>query len=427
MRARRRRGLVLAVLALVLVAAAPAGAAGEFDGTALNETGENSSLLGDTVDRSTDGLDNATTTVEETVDGVLETGSDEGLTAVELGLVDDLEVSAGVGDAPDGSAAVAVSVWPPRGVHSVLADDLSVGVLGADAEVPASPEPSTPAVPSTPAASTGGGADPSNAGSEPVDAATPTATPVPDAGPAAPAVRTPAGGVAPSDRPDAGHGGPVDPGATGTAVAGVGAVAAATTLGGGSGVEREVGSSLARSLERTVRLIAPLRYSRHDGSDPLAHDVRADIHDRVADAPGTYVSVLSEDLPVSHSSVRHHVRILESEGLVETAKVRGRRRLFPARFDHQELSAALADDATAAVLGVLATLGPSTGGTVAEEVDRSRPTVSHHLSRLAEDGLVVRERDGRAVVNRLADGVAETLAGEPATGADEAGVGVRAD
>ncbi|APW96310.1 transcriptional regulator [Halobiforma lacisalsi AJ5] len=48
------------------------------------------------------------------------------------------------------------------------------------------------------------------------------------------------------------------------------------------------------------------------------------------------------------------------------------------------------------------TPGWSTG-----ELDPS--TVSHHLSSLEEDGLVVRERDGPAIVNRVAPEVEPAL------------------
>jgi DNA-binding transcriptional ArsR family regulator len=50
---------------------------------------------------------------------------------------------------------------------------------------------------------------------------------------------------------------------------------------------------------------------------------------------------------------------------------------------------------------------------LAERLGRDPSTVSHHLSRLADDGLVRRERDGRAVVTRLAPGVEAILTQGP--------------
>jgi DNA-binding MarR family transcriptional regulator len=53
------------------------------------------------------------------------------------------------------------------------------------------------------------------------------------------------------------------------------------------------------------------------------------------------------------------------------------------------------------VLRTPAREGPGSGRDVAAALDRDSGTVSHHLSRLEEDGLVERDRDGRSIVNRL--------------------------
>lgn len=97
-----------------------------------------------------------------------------------------------------------------------------------------------------------------------------------------------------------------------------------------------------------------------------------------------------------------------------SAKPRGKRRYYPAAADDFELAAALSEPASAAVLEALADAGEARVGQLADDLDRDPSTVSHHLQRLADDGLVERERRGRAVVNRLADPVADALA----TGSD---------
>lgn len=211
------------------------------------------------------------------------------------------------------------------------------------------------------------------------------------------------------------HDGAVDPGPLGagaTATVSVGVVAVGATLGSGSGIEPHVRTLVRDRLDRLVRVLAPLRYSRHDGSDPLEHEDRAAINDHVAAQPGAYMAAVSEALDIHISTVRHHVKILEREGLVETAKVRGRRRVFPAHVQQQALMAALEDDATARILTTLARRGPCSGCELADSVDRCIATVSHHLSRLAADGLVVREKNGRTTVNRLPADVQAALAPE---------------
>lgn len=54
------------------------------------------------------------------------------------------------------------------------------------------------------------------------------------------------------------------------------------------------------------------------------------------------------------------------------------------------------------VLEAVARLEPTSGSELAATLDRDPSTVSHHLSRLADAGLVKRERDGPALHNSLA-------------------------
>ncbi|NHN48123.1 helix-turn-helix domain-containing protein [Halostella sp. JP-L12] len=151
-------------------------------------------------------------------------------------------------------------------------------------------------------------------------------------------------------------------------------------------------------------------YSKFDDSDPLEHESRERLYETVVDAPGVHLSELCDRAGVTLSTARHHLRVLEDEGLIATAKHRGKRRYFPAGDDERELAAAMSDDAAATVLETLAYTGPATVSTLAEELGRDPSTVTHHLKRLDEDGLVARERDGRAVMNSLEPAVESALA-----------------
>jgi DNA-binding MarR family transcriptional regulator len=151
-------------------------------------------------------------------------------------------------------------------------------------------------------------------------------------------------------------------------------------------------------------------YSKYDDSDPLDHESRERLYETVDDAPGVHLSELCDRAGVTLSTARHHLRVLEDEGLIATAKHRGKRRYFLADDDGRELAAAMADDAAATVLETLAYTGPATVSTLAGELGRDPSTVTHHLKRLDEDGLVARERDGRAVMNSLDPAVESVLA-----------------
>lgn len=142
-------------------------------------------------------------------------------------------------------------------------------------------------------------------------------------------------------------------------------------------------------------------YSRYDGSDPLEHEVRNDLHEAILRSPGSYVTELGEMNDVPRSTLRYHLRILEREGLVYAETILGNLRYYPAGSDVDELAVALESEATAAVLDAVERLEPVSVTTVAAELDRSPSTISYHLDRLEDEGLVERERDGEAVLTRL--------------------------
>ena len=150
-----------------------------------------------------------------------------------------------------------------------------------------------------------------------------------------------------------------------------------------------------------------------DDTDLLENPHRRAIYETIRADPGRCLTVVSEESDVALSTARHHLRVLEEEGLIRSTLVRGKRRYVPVGDHDVELQAALDDSATRAVLETLAAIGPATNGRIADELDRDPSTVSHHLSALEDDGLVVRERDGRSVVNELHSTVEAVLRVDP--------------
>jgi DNA-binding transcriptional ArsR family regulator len=150
-------------------------------------------------------------------------------------------------------------------------------------------------------------------------------------------------------------------------------------------------------------LLTLLGYSRYDSSDPLEHETRATLYDRIQSDAGVTLAELTSDNDVSESTVRYHTRILEEESLVDKVDLWGNVRLFPAGYEPKEraLTVALDDAALRSVLSAVRTTEPATVTTIADAIDRSPGTVSHHLSRLDEADLVDRERNGKRVVTRL--------------------------
>lgn len=143
-------------------------------------------------------------------------------------------------------------------------------------------------------------------------------------------------------------------------------------------------------------------YSRYDNSDPLKNRVRKRVYDAVKGSPGTYTVELARTTRIPRSTVRYHVRILEEEKLIFSEKILGRQRYFPRGTDNIELIAALKDEASRSVLAAIHRLEPVSGSHLASDLDRAPSTISYHLSRLTEMGLVEQEHENGAVLNRLA-------------------------
>ncbi|WP_336135065.1 winged helix-turn-helix transcriptional regulator [Natronomonas amylolytica] len=159
--------------------------------------------------------------------------------------------------------------------------------------------------------------------------------------------------------------------------------------------------SMPAILSKLRPFVFPLRYSRYDDSDPLEHEAREEVYEIVNESPGSYLSELSEEADLPLSTTRHHVRVLEREDLVSGAKLRGKRRFYPAYAEGVELAAALNDEATATIIDAIARLGAASVSDLADDIGRDPSTISHHLQRLEEDGIITREREGRAVMNKL--------------------------
>ncbi|WP_323192781.1 helix-turn-helix domain-containing protein [Halostella sp. PRR32] len=166
----------------------------------------------------------------------------------------------------------------------------------------------------------------------------------------------------------------------------------------------------ARELPDWVRWLPVVGgYSRYDSSDPLEHENRAAIVDRLEAEPGTYLSAVADETGIPLPTVRYHMKILRHEERVTSEVIRGKRRYFPAGFEATELAAALDDAATRDVLHALEAEEPATVTDLADVLNRDPSTVTHHCKRLEEDGLVERERDGRAVLTSLSPEARDAL------------------
>lgn len=168
----------------------------------------------------------------------------------------------------------------------------------------------------------------------------------------------------------------------------------------------------AQVAEEPPVVLAPVAgASRYGDTETLGHDTRKRLFDAVVDRPGIHLAGLADAVGEPLSTVRYHSRVLQSDGLIDAEKHRGHRRLFPVTVDGPDraLQTALASEAKRSVLLSVARTEPASVTNVARELDRAPSTISHHLTQLESDGLVVREREGETVVTRLSPSVRSEL------------------
>ena len=79
------------------------------------------------------------------------------------------------------------------------------------------------------------------------------------------------------------------------------------------------------------------------------------------------------------------------------------------------------DDSTASIIDALARLGAASVSDLADELGRDPSTISHHLQRLEADSIIAREREGRAVMNKLSPEARTALEPETTPRPDKAG------
>jgi len=410
--------VALAALLVAVCLSGPVSAA-SADLTDADTVDDGVSTVTDaTTDAVSETADSTTDAVDSTTDAVGDGDLVPGTESVASGTV-----SATVNGSTDGSVDATVSTNGTAGDETAASGTLTLAANGtslqATADASAStdersldasatslltgeaPPPVDATVASLLAHSDGGAGDASSAARTPTDDESPG-----DADTAERASDTSDSGGSSGQSGTSRPGGPttmVGVALVGGAVAarsGLTVVGASPPLGLGS-----TASAAVDGLRARLPAFLPFGYSRHDDSDPLEHEVRADLYAAIEATPGVNLTALDERVDVSLSSVRHHLRILETEALVETDLINGKRRYFPVGTDDAVLVAALDDPAKAAVLRAIAAQEPASVSDLADALDRDPSTVSHHLSQLAADDLVERERVGQSVQTTLAPDV----------------------
>jgi predicted transcriptional regulator len=150
-----------------------------------------------------------------------------------------------------------------------------------------------------------------------------------------------------------------------------------------------------------------VRRRPHDGEeDILELETRKEIFEYVKANPGVHFSQAKRELDMETGLLQHHLDTLENYDVLMSEDHQGKRRLFVAEeldSEEREILSSLRYETTRHVLLFLIQEEKARNGGIAEEVGVAPATVSWHVSRLIEEGIISEVRDGRTTLYTVAD------------------------
>ena len=132
---------------------------------------------------------------------------------------------------------------------------------------------------------------------------------------------------------------------------------------------------------------------------------RREMYRAIRASPGTHFRGLLDQLEYAQGTLQYHLRWLEDEGLVQSDDDGEYTRYYTTGFEPADRAVmnALRREYSRRIVACLAADGPQTTSELAERLGRAPSTISWHLSRLHEAGVVTKERAGQSVEYELED------------------------
>lgn len=138
-------------------------------------------------------------------------------------------------------------------------------------------------------------------------------------------------------------------------------------------------------------------YAKLKREQVTSHPVRENILALIQVEPGIHAQRLRRELDLGWGTLAHHLRVLQSWGLLVLQRDGNKVKAFPSEWSPAERrrAAALANPGTSQVYEAIAERPGAEQRMVAQAVGRSHPTVIWHAERLEKAGLIRVERRGR--------------------------------
>ncbi|MFA5944167.1 MAG: winged helix-turn-helix transcriptional regulator [Candidatus Thermoplasmatota archaeon] len=145
-------------------------------------------------------------------------------------------------------------------------------------------------------------------------------------------------------------------------------------------------------------LVAVPLFSRIERGQVMDNPIRARVHEVIAAEPGLSLSDVSQRAGIAWGTTVHHLRRLETLGLVVSVLQRPHRRYFVANTATaaQRTAVAVVMHPTARRIAEFVTQRPGTDQAgICQALGLNNPSASKHLSRFEAGGLVLSLRSGR--------------------------------
>lgn len=154
--------------------------------------------------------------------------------------------------------------------------------------------------------------------------------------------------------------------------------------------------------------LAPL-YSRISREDVLKHETRAEVYDLLKREPGLSLEEIADELDLSRSTTRHHVRVLVDQEMIAHTR-RGRCRIhFPVGHRDEAVVRHLLTNENRARVAQAIAQAPRSLTEIAEKLDENAGSVHFHLKKLCEAGVVERRENGSVTYEAASKALSESV------------------
>ncbi len=154
-------------------------------------------------------------------------------------------------------------------------------------------------------------------------------------------------------------------------------------------------------------------YRRVSGSNVLENSLRKEVFGRICKEPGIHLHELARKSKSTLSTIRYHCAILERSHMIRVVEEKGFRRFFrnggTYSRDELDLISCLRSQTASEILRIILVQPEISRQEIADTIGKSGPSITWHMQRLEEKGLLSVRKEGRSVRYMINDQVTHLL------------------